>query len=1354
MSLIGAQLANRYEIVREIGRGGMGVVYLARDPYLERDVAIKVLTATATDDRAQTRFRREALVVAKMDHPGIVSVYDVGSHDGELFFVMPYVEGVQLRSLMRERSLSLGDVVNIGIQVAEALEYSHQRAVVHRDIKPENLIVHREEDGWLRVRITDFGLARAPRSDGLTLSGALIGTVAYLSPEQVACRDVSHRADLYALGVMLYECLSGRTPFSGEVPSILYRIAHEPPPAFSELGVEVSTELEALVFECLAKDPANRPVRAADVAQRLEGVLRSLGPDGQDRPMYLEHQTLAYEHVLTVSDFVGREVEMVEIVRRLESGRAGTAQLVLILGEAGIGKSRLLLEVESVARSRGFHVCRGGGGPEETDAPFTVFADIVHDHLHQDARLTGERSRQLTDLSGEISALWPALTAHEELSPPPDHRASGSHREPTDLVAELIERIGDGRPLAVLLDDLHCSSDSVELLGGVLERVAATPTVLVATHQWPVPESSSGVNELLCALRGQPQFVSIVLGPFDRTEHRRFVTNLAGTAALSDSMIERVFVATDGSPSLAFELVQSLLEHGSGGNGQDPSPAAPRSPRPGQPDSIERTLEELDEELDAVLAAASVIGHAFDFRDLEELCGASESLDDAVDRLVRAGLLREDRDSRSDRLRFVGQSLRDAVYDRLARRRRKQLHRRFAETLEARSNVHRSPRLLALMEHYLSGGAPEKAVDFAILLARRRISAGELDQAESTLATVIALFEDAATTSPPAQEAEARALRAEVRAAAGAIDAALKDLEKAYTLLEASGIAERRLEVCCRAADTAWQRRRVEETRMWIERGLACGVTGGEPYEKLVALAGSLASLQGDGGTAAQLLAHARSSNAEVPTRQAVQGRAHWITVGLGTSLGGLDPMGPLDARGEVVPAVFETLTRHSGTGSAVPWLASSIEVEQSGRRLQIRLREGVQFHDGRPLTTRDVRASFERLLRRPGSRQRGLLKSIVGAEEILDGSHDRLAGVHLVSDRDMIVELEHGLVMFPAILSAVPIVAEISDPQAASWQDGCVGTGPFRVQHLVAGSTAELERNPYYWREGYPHSDGLLVETGLAGPEIAARLREERLQLGWGLSAGELESLFYDPSLPVSWCEVPTLSTYLAVCNCSSGPLADQRARQRLASALSTSGVVDRVGRFGVHASSLIPPGLAGSHPPGPWVIPQLRPLTERVPLNVMILSTFEDAWSAFTDAVFAVLDAAGFDINLVEETHDEPGALSRWPVDLLLNRWLADYPDADSFVHGLLHSTEGDVGQLCGSGELDDLIDLGRETSEPLRRQELYRQIDRKLAEDVRVIPLFHEHTYRMARSTVADPDKALGQPSVAFEKLAVVT
>ena len=215
VTMIGTKLADRYEILAELGRGGMGVVYRAKDPVLNREVAIKLIPPGNLTKDAEERFLREAQIVAQMDHPGIVPIHDLGRDEGALFFVMPVLPGTNLRSLLREGSLRLGDVLDIGTQVAEALDYSHARGIVHRDIKPENIMTSRDDAGHVRARVMDFGLALASTEDRLTKTGTLVGTVAYFSPEQVTSRNFDGRTDLYALGTVLYECLAGRAALFG-----------------------------------------------------------------------------------------------------------------------------------------------------------------------------------------------------------------------------------------------------------------------------------------------------------------------------------------------------------------------------------------------------------------------------------------------------------------------------------------------------------------------------------------------------------------------------------------------------------------------------------------------------------------------------------------------------------------------------------------------------------------------------------------------------------------------------------------------------------------------------------------------------------------------------------------------------------------------------------------------------------------------------------------------------------------------------------------------------------------------------------------------------------------------------------
>jgi tRNA A-37 threonylcarbamoyl transferase component Bud32 len=253
----GRVLGGRYRLDRELARGGMATVWIAEDPLLSRRVAVKLLLPQlAVDEALRLRFRNEAIAAAKLTHPGIVATYDTGDDDGTAYIVMELVEGTTLRRVIDERMrLPVPEAADIASQVADALEHAHRQGLVHRDIKPANVLV--QPDG--RVKVTDFGIAKAAGGDDLTRTGTVVGTARYLAPEQVNGHSVDGRADVYALGLILYEMLAGRAPFSGDsdMATAVARLTNAPEPVRT-VRPEVSRHLEDVVARSLARDPEYR----------------------------------------------------------------------------------------------------------------------------------------------------------------------------------------------------------------------------------------------------------------------------------------------------------------------------------------------------------------------------------------------------------------------------------------------------------------------------------------------------------------------------------------------------------------------------------------------------------------------------------------------------------------------------------------------------------------------------------------------------------------------------------------------------------------------------------------------------------------------------------------------------------------------------------------------------------------------------------------------------------------------------------------------------------------------------------------------------------------------------------------
>jgi beta-lactam-binding protein with PASTA domain/tRNA A-37 threonylcarbamoyl transferase component Bud32 len=264
MTLAGRVFSNRYEIEREIAQGGMAEVYLAHDQLLNRPVAMKALFPEyAREPSFVERFRREAQAAANLNHPNIVAIYDWGQEDGTYFIVMEYVEGRSLRDLMRsEGPIDPSQAAEITAEIASALAFAHRNGVVHRDVKPGNVLLTRSGT----VKVTDFGIARAGASDGLTQTGSVMGTATYFSPEQAQGLPVDGRSDVYALGVVLYEMVTGVAPFTADSPvSVAYKHVREEPMLPSERNPDVPPDLEQIIMTALAKLPEHRYQTADDM---------------------------------------------------------------------------------------------------------------------------------------------------------------------------------------------------------------------------------------------------------------------------------------------------------------------------------------------------------------------------------------------------------------------------------------------------------------------------------------------------------------------------------------------------------------------------------------------------------------------------------------------------------------------------------------------------------------------------------------------------------------------------------------------------------------------------------------------------------------------------------------------------------------------------------------------------------------------------------------------------------------------------------------------------------------------------------------------------------------------------------
>jgi ABC-type transport system substrate-binding protein len=1335
----------------------MGVVYRAKDPLLNREVAVKLISSTDLAPEIEGRFQREAQIVAQMDHPAIVPIYDLGRHEGSLFFVMPVVAGTNLLRLIRDQSLHLGDVVDIGIQVADALDYSHARGVVHRDIKPANIMVTREDGSAVRVRVMDFGLAHAVSESRLTKTGTLIGTVAYLSPEQVGSRAFDARSDIYSLGTVLYECLVGDPPFTGEVQSILYRIVHEVPQPPRALGVEIREELQDIVLRCLEKDPGKRPQKAGQVAEALRRHRSSLATDEFRMSVVVSPSRMLQRPV--ISAFIGREKEFAELQRRLNAAIAGDCQFAVVAGEPGIGKTRLLEELKNLASARKIRVLYGRFVEQAGAFSYQGFCELIQDYFRSrdSASSSGERA-DFSDLAADLIGLFPQLSEISELR----SAVSGESRAATageekkaedriqvfELLARTLTRIAGGKTLVLILENLHGAEISIEALQYIVRRLGPTPTLIVGSYRQTETDKRHPLTRMLDSFADDPRFASVTLGPFSPSEHRSLVASLVGAPKVADDLARRLHDATEGNPFFTKELIRSLME--SGGIARDDTGAwsfsqeaeisADALPATIQ-QAVEKRIERLPGELRDLLSVASVLGKTFDARDLETLAEEAKNLDDDIDRLLREGILEEERESRGDRLTFASGIVRDVLYGALSRRKRRSLHRKYAELIEQRYAGRLERIYPELVHHFSQADVPEKTVEYGLKLAQKSLDTFSPEDAIRVAKIALEYLEDEEWTGEPSLEADARLLLAQGQRMAGNVDGALREAEAAVKAFDEQRKPGPAGAAILFAAETAWQARRIDDARRWVERGVEAARSAGEPERlgKLLALAATVANLRGEYQKASAYQAELETLAPREKTAEEEVLRGGTLTVAMANPVAATEPgTYATTEEHEVLANVFETLVTTDTQGNLAPLLCDRWALEDEARTVRLHLRAGTVFSDGTALTAPAVKTSLERSIRVSREMMPAAFTGIRGVAEYLDGSAAHVEGIAASSELEIEIRLKDPLPIFPSLLTDGRTSIAAAQPAEDGKPARLLGTGPFQTV-LHSPDRAVLERNPRWWKEP-PRLDRIEFRATLSTAAIAQGLRSGQFDLARDLLPQDLEAVLREPRFRAGLVETPKKNTYFALFRSESKAGSNAALRRALASAASTEDFVwGALGRFALPATGLLPPGILG-HDPGrrhPHVAREkaiemirLAGLPLPVKLKAAVHPILQNQYAALSRALFQIWADLGVEVEVA--TKAMPEFLEAWhgtgDLDLWIGRWIADYDDPDNFTFTLFHSGSGRLRSYFSSPETDRILEEARAEARPAARETLYRKFEHLLLDTAALIPLFHDVDYRI--------------------------
>jgi hypothetical protein len=702
-----------YRVDGLIGHGGMGEVFHAVDTRLQRPVAIKVMRENVGEmGIAVDRFIREARAASALNHPNIVVVHDIGEMpDGRPYIVQEFIDGATLRAQMTGE-IPLQTLITVGRQVARALAAAHAAGIVHRDIKPENVMLR--GDGY--VKVLDFGLARVAQvgPDSATVpagidthAGVLLGTTAYMSPEQARGAPAGAAAGVFALGVTVYEMAAGRRPFVGPTaPAILMAILMEEPVPLARLNPAVPTELDSLVHRMLAKDATVRP-SAAEVEEELAALAA-----GEPQRATVRQRSHARDERRTV----GREAEREQMRRAYEEVRDGHGRFLTVVGEPGIGKTLLVEDflAELAELPERPLLVRGRCSERLAGAEaYLPLLDALDQLLHRSSWSA------VHTLVKTVAPTWYVQVAHTASSRDrarEDAPAVSQERMKREL-AGLLHEASRLRPFVLFLDDLHWADVSTtDMLNYLAGRFDEMRLLVLATYR-PADMTLArhpflGIRD---NLRAHGTLVDLPLGFLNREDVERYLDLVFPRHRFPPSLAGLIHAKTDGSPLFMTDLVRYLRDSGSLAE-QDGTweltrpesdafaelPASIRS-------MISRKIERLEDTDRKVMLAASVQGHEFDSASVSEALDMDPAdVEERLDALEQVhGFVKRIREhefpdlSISLQYQFVHVLYQHALYGSLQPTRRASLSGRLARALEAHHPKDRAPiagRLAALFE--------------------------------------------------------------------------------------------------------------------------------------------------------------------------------------------------------------------------------------------------------------------------------------------------------------------------------------------------------------------------------------------------------------------------------------------------------------------------------------------------------------------------------------------------------------------------------------------------------------------------------------------------------------------------------
>ena len=714
----------RYTVIKKLGEGGKGVVFKCQDNTLGRIVAVKLIKGDALDSETYSRLMREAQTTAKLSHPNIMSIYDLISEGDRFLMVIEYVEGKTLDAHISDLGgkMPLQEALRISMKLCNALQYAHEKGILHRDIKPENIMIDRNGE----PKLMDFGLAKSFDSPGLTHAGTIVGTPAYLSPESALGKEADARSDLYSLGCVLYQMVTGQPPFmSDDTLKLIYSHIHDTPTDPSSINQSLPRQMNVLIMKAISKNPNDRFQTAGEMYEALQSVGSLISVSGNDgKALQLRQNPIQSKSSVQISphgSLIGLESQIETLREIVDRSVIGQGRSAMILGETGLGKTRLSSEVRDYAILRGMRTITVRCRENLKNIPQYVFSEIMRDYLYNSP--SALVYKVCSDYGDVAVKLYPELEARlgkivAPVNSDPEYLKVRFH----EGVAQIILNISNEVPLCIIVEDVQfADSSSAEILKTLADKVSSMRLALIVTGNKSDAESKLMIEDL----ESTRNFIGLELSPLDREGTRLFLSSYLSEPVnnISSQFLDFIYGRTGGNPLYIEEVLKFLIDrkiifkNATGSWDRKPIDSA------GIPGSliglIRERLSGIDEYSNNLLIHGSIIGIEFDVDVLSDLLGDhSDKFFDSLEELIQRGILVEKKTFIGGiRLFFANPQIYYYFRDQFSFLKQRRLHQRIAEIMSRRNNSEDIASFAEIANHFLEGGQPEKAVSYLIKIA-------------------------------------------------------------------------------------------------------------------------------------------------------------------------------------------------------------------------------------------------------------------------------------------------------------------------------------------------------------------------------------------------------------------------------------------------------------------------------------------------------------------------------------------------------------------------------------------------------------------------------------------------------------